>query len=78
MYIYQRDDWWQFQYDKDAVMNKLGAVRARQGMMLGRMQSLGFDFQEEAMLATMSLELVRSCEIEGEALNLTEVRSSIA
>lgn len=55
MYIYQRDDWWQFQYDKDAVMNKLGAVRARQGMMLGRMQSLGFDFQEEAMLATMSL-----------------------
>lgn len=78
MYIHQRDDWWQFQYDKDAVMNKLGAVRARQGMMLGRMQSLGFDFQEEAMLATMSLELVRSCEIEGEALNLTEVRSSIA
>lgn len=47
-------------------------------MMLGRMQSLGIDFQEEAMLATMSLELVRSCEIEGEALNLTEVRSSIA
>lgn len=42
------------------------------------MMSLGFDFQDEAMLTTMSLELVRSCEIEGEVLNLTEVRSSIA
>lgn len=42
------------------------------------MLSLGFDFQDEAMLTTMSLELVRSCEIEGEVLNLTEVRSSIA
>ena len=60
------------------VMNKLGPVRAKQGLMLGRMLSLGFDFQDEAMLTTMSLELVRSCEIEGEVLNLTEVRSSIA
>lgn len=42
------------------------------------MLSLGFDFQDEAMLTTMSLELVRSCEIEGEVLNLTEIRSSIA
>lgn len=42
------------------------------------MLSLGFDFQDEVMLTTMSLELVRSCEIEGEVLNLTEVRSSIA
>lgn len=59
-------------------MNKLGPVRAKQGLMLGRLSSLGFDFQEEAMLTTMSLELVRSCEIEGEVLNLNEVRSSIA
>lgn len=42
------------------------------------MLSLGFDFQDEAMLTTMSLELVRFCEIEGEVLNLTEIRSSIA
>lgn len=68
----------QFRYDKEAMMNKLGPVRAKQGLMLGRMQSLGIDFQDEAMLTTMSLELVRSCEIEGEVLNLTEVRSSIA
>lgn len=78
MYLHQRNNWWEFRYDKEAVMNKLGSVRAKQGLIMGRMQSLGFDFQDEAMLATMSLELVRSCEIEGEVLILTEVRSSIA
>ena len=78
MYLHLRNNWWEFRFDKEAVMNKLGPVRARQGLMLGRMQSLGFDFQDEAMLTTMSLELVRSCEIEGEVLSLTEVRSSIA
>ena len=59
-------------------MNKLGQVRAKQGAVLGRMLSLGFDSQEEAVLSSMSLELVRSSEIEGERLNLEEVRSSIA
>lgn len=78
MYLHQRKDWYEFRYDKEAVMNKLGPVRAKQGLMLGRLSLLGFDFQEEAMLTTMSLELVRSCEIEGEVLNLNEVRSSIA
>lgn len=78
MYLHQRNNWWEFRYDKETVMNKLGSVRVKQGLMLGRMQSMGFDFQDEAMLTTMSLELVRSCEIEGEVLNLTEVRSSIA
>ena len=78
MYLHQRKNWWNFNYDKEAVMNRLGTVRAMQGLMLGRMTSLGFDFQDEAMLTTMSLELVRSSEIEGESLNMTEVRSSIA
>lgn len=78
MYLHQRNNWWEFEYDKQKVMNLLGSVRARQGLMLGRMSSLGFDFQDEAMLTTMSLELVRSCEIEGEMLNVSEVRSSIA
>ena len=60
MYLHQRNNWWEFNYDKEAVMNKLGPVRAKQGLILGRMFSLGFDFQDEAMLTTMSLELVRS------------------
>ena len=59
-------------------MNELGRVRAKQGMFIGRMLSLGFDSQDEAVLTNMSVEPVRSSEIEGEHLNLEEVRSSIA
>ncbi|EXG77853.1 hypothetical protein XylorDRAFT_0203 [Xylanibacter oryzae DSM 17970] len=78
MYLHERKNWWRFQYDNEKILNLLGKVRAQQGLMLGRMTSIGFDFQDDAMLTTMSLELVRSSEIEGEILNLSEVRSSIA
>ena len=77
-YIHEYDNWWLFRYDNQRIMNELGRVRAKQGQVLGRMLSLGFDSQDEAVLSNMSLELVRSSEIEGEKLNLEEVRSSIA
>lgn len=77
-YIHSYDNWWQFRYDSQLIMNELGRVRAKQGMFIGRMLSLGFDSQDEAVLTNMSVELVRSSEIEGEHLNLEEVRSSIA
>lgn len=78
MYFYERENWWQFTYDKTRVLNMLGKVRIKQGMVLGSLSALGFELQDEAMLSTMSVELVRSSEIEGEILNLSEVRSSIA
>lgn len=78
MYLYERENWWKFTYDSNKVMLELGRVRAKQGLMLGRMSSLGFDFQEDALLTTLSQELVCSSEIEGEALDLQQVRSSIA
>ena len=77
-YIHSYDNWWQFRYDSQRIMNELGRVRAKQGMFVGRMLSLGFDSQDEAVLTNMSIELVRSSAIEGEHLNLDEVRSSIA
>lgn len=77
-YIHDYDNWWQFRYDSQRIINELGRIRAKQGMIIGRMLSLGFDSQDEAVLSNMSLELVRSSEIEGEKLNLEEVRSSIA
>lgn len=49
-----------------------------QGRLLGKMESLGFDLQDEAVLNTLTLEIVKSSEIEGEVLNLEEVRSSVA
>jgi len=78
MYLHERKDWWRFLYDNEKVLNLLGDVRSKQGLMLGRMTSLGFDFQDEAMLTTLSLELVHSSEMEGENLSFSEVRSSIA
>lgn len=77
-YIHNYDNWWQFRYDSHKVLNELGHARAKQGLVLGRMLSLGFDSQDEAVLTNMSVELVRSAEIEGEKLNFDEVRSSIA
>ena len=77
-YIHDYDNWWQFRYDSQRIIDELGRVRAKQGMIVGRMLSLGFDSQDEAVLKNMSMELVRSSEIEGEKLNLEEVRSSIA
>lgn len=78
MYIHENKDWWQFRYDAELVVNRLGAVRAKQGRLIGQMEALGFSVQDESTLNNMSLELVRSSEIEGEVLNLNEVRSSIA
>ena len=77
-YIHNYENWWRFRYDSDRVLNELGRVRAKQGVVLGRMLSLGFDSQDEATLSNLSLELVRSSEIEGQQLSLEEVRSSIA
>ncbi len=77
-YLHEFENWWQFRFDSSQIMNLLGRVRAKQGEVLGRMLSLGFDSQDEAVLSNLSIELVRSSEMEGEMLNLEEVRSSIA
>lgn len=77
-YIHNYENWWQFRYNSQQILHELGKIRAKQGMVLGRMLSLGFDSQAQAILSNISLELVRSSEIEGKELNLEEVRSSIA
>ena len=49
-YIHDYENWWRFRYDIRRIMNELGRVRSKQGMILGRMLSLGFDSQDEAVL----------------------------
>lgn len=78
MYIYQRPEWWNFTYDKSIVIKPLSNVRRKQGELMGRILSLGFDIQSDAMLETLAQDTIRSSEIEGEVLNLEQVRSSIA
>ncbi len=78
MYIHNRTNWTNFTWNDKKVLLKLSETRNLQGKLLGRMESLGFDLQNEAMLNTLTLEIVKSSEIEGEILEKEQVRSSIA
>lgn len=78
MYAHQKKDWPQFTWDAQNISTQLGAVRHRQGRILGQMQGLGFRLREEAMLKTLTMDVMKSSEIEGELLNPEQVRSSIA
>lgn len=78
IYLYQHKDWPIFKWDNSLILHKLGEVRNLQGKLMGRMESLGFELRSEAILDTLTLEIIKSTEIEGEFLNLDQVRSSIA
>ena len=78
VYIHEKKNWTDFVWDNQKVMPKLGEARNQQGRLLGKMESLGFDLQNEALLNTLTLDVVKSSEIEGEFLELEQVRSSIA
>lgn len=77
-YIYEHENWTDFIWDHKKVLIKLGEVRNLQGRLLGKMDSLGFDLQKEAQLNTLTLDVLKSSEIEGEYLDKEQVRSSIA
>tara|TARA_R110000868_G_scaffold89194_1_gene248382 strand:+ start:2080 stop:3210 length:1131 start_codon:yes stop_codon:yes gene_type:complete len=78
MYIHEKNDWPKFTWDAEVISTTLGEVRHRQGKILGQMQALGFRVQEETMLKALTMDVVKSSEIEGELLNPEQVRSSIA
>src|SRR5713226_10354963 len=77
-YIYELANWPVFEWDQENLAQQLAAVRLRQGRLLGRMQGLGFPLQEEAVLDTLTEDVLKSSEIEGEILDKDQVRSSIA
>lgn len=60
------------------MAQQLAPVRHRQGRLIGRMEALGFTLRAEAMLQSLTEEVLKSSEIEGEILNKDQVRSSIA
>ena len=77
-FIHQLDNWPNFSWRIDELVNLLSEVRNLQGWLLGRMESLGFELRNEAFLDTLTLDVLKSSEIEGEFLNPDQVRSSIA
>ena len=77
-YIHQLANWPRFTWNQEKLLPLLSAVRHRQGRLLGRMESLGFGLKAEATLQTITLDVLKSSEIEGELLDAAQVRSSIA
>lgn len=77
-YIYEQINWTDFSWRESAISALFGEVRNLQGKIYGQMGSLGFATQEETNLTNLTLDVVKSSEIEGEKLNYEQVRSSIA
>lgn len=77
-YIYEYDKWPEFTWDDKHISVILGKVRHLQGKIFGQMGALGFSIKEETILSTLTLDVLKSSEIEGEMLNYEQVRSSIA
>ncbi len=77
-YIYEYDNWPEFTWDDKKIGGIIGKVRHLQGKIFGQMGALGFSIKEETILSTLTLDVLKSSEIEGEFLNYEQVRSSIA
>lgn len=78
MFIHEYADWPEFHWHNERLVTVLADVRHRQGRLIGRMEGLGFELQSEAVLTTLTQDVLKSSEIEGERLPPDQVRSSIA
>lgn len=77
-YIWQHPDWPDWICGATRLAAPLVSVRYAQGRLLGRMEALGFKLRDEAWLQTLTQDVVKTSEIEGEKLDTDQVRSSIA
>ena len=78
MYIHELPDWPSFRWDTGRLGPVLSEVRHRQGRLTGYMDALGFGLRQEAVLQTLTSDVIKSSEIEGENLDAAQVRSSLA
>jgi len=78
MYLWEKPNWPAFTWDERNLTTLLAHVSRQQGRLLGKMEALGFELRSEAHLRTLTEDVVKSSEIEGEKLERDQVRSSIA
>lgn len=78
MYLYDNQNWPIFEWSSEKLLPLLAYVRNRQGKLIGKMGALGFELQNEANLEILTIEILKSTEIEGEFIDREQVRSSIA
>lgn len=77
-YIHELPDWPRFTWNHEPLAAPLADARHRQGRLIGQMEALGFKLKEEAVLRTLTDDVLKSSEIEGENLDADQVRSSLA
>ena len=78
MYLHERKGWPNFRWNIEKLAEPLGSVRYRQGGLIGQMKGLGFRVRQEAVLETLTKDVLKTSEIEGEKLDAEQVRSSVA
>ncbi len=78
IYIHQQPEWPRLYWRGEELADSLAEVRHRQGRLVGRMESIGLRLRQDAMLDTLTGDVVKSSEIEGEFLDAGQVRSSVA
>lgn len=78
MYIWQRSDWPQWQYDLPRLSSALAEVAMAQGILLGRLMDVGVGQRELVSLSALTEDVVKTSAIEGEQLDVESVRSSLA
>jgi len=78
VYVHEKSDWPNFRWDNKSLAQQLAAVRHQQGRLIGRMEGLGFELKREAVLCTITEDVLKTSEIEGEFLDWNQVRSSVA
>ena len=78
MYVHERPDWPRLTWDSALLADSLAFVRHRQGRLVGHLEALGFPLQQEALLQTLTADVLKTSEIEGEQLDTAQVRSSLA
>jgi Fic family protein len=77
-YLWQASDWPNWRFDLAALAEPMAEVSRAQGLLLGRLADVGMALRDQACLAALTEDVVKTSEIEGERLDVPSVRSSIA
>jgi len=78
LHIWQSPNWPLWHYDLTVLAGPLAEVSRGQGLLLGRLADSGLAARDQASLAALTEDVVKTSEIEGENLDVDSVRSSIA
>jgi Fic family protein len=77
-YIWQAGDWPEWRFDIAALAEPMAEASRAQGVLMGRLADVGMRLRDQASLAALTEDVLKTSEIEGERLSVVSVRSSIA